>query len=114
MLYECIVFAFLLEVFQARPAGRRPRGGPRTHWRDYRCHLVWERLWISQEELENTARWRRGTPGLLFSAGCHCDPTPDNLEKMDGWMYFSFKVSSVQIRQQLEIRRGKKRRTIHI
>lgn len=36
----------LLEVFQARPTGRRPRGRPRTYWRDYIYiyHLTWERL----------------------------------------------------------------------
>ena len=34
------------EVFQARPAGRRPRGRPRTRWRDYISTLAWERLGI--------------------------------------------------------------------
>jgi len=36
------------EVFQARPTGRRPRGRPRTCWRDYVSRLAWERLGISQ------------------------------------------------------------------
>jgi len=34
------------EVFQARPAGMRPRGRPRTRWRDYISSLAWERLGI--------------------------------------------------------------------
>ncbi len=41
-----------LEVFQAHPIGRRPRGRPKTHWRDYISHLAGERLWISQDLLE--------------------------------------------------------------
>ncbi|KAI3357120.1 hypothetical protein L3Q82_015585, partial [Scortum barcoo] len=32
------------EVFQACPTGRRPRGRPRTRWRDYVSRLAWERL----------------------------------------------------------------------
>ncbi|KAI3360442.1 hypothetical protein L3Q82_002337 [Scortum barcoo] len=31
------------EVFQACPTGRRPRGRPRTRWRDYVSRLAWER-----------------------------------------------------------------------
>ncbi|KAJ8007663.1 hypothetical protein DPEC_G00096500 [Dallia pectoralis] len=46
------------EVFQARPAGRRPRGRPRTRWRDYISTLAWERLGIPQSELANVARER--------------------------------------------------------
>lgn len=42
-----------LEVFQAHPIGRRPRGRRRTWWRDYASHLVWEGLGIPQEVLEN-------------------------------------------------------------
>ena len=44
-----------LEVFQARPTGRTPRGRPRTHWRDYISLLAWESLGILQEELEGVA-----------------------------------------------------------
>ncbi|KAK3514344.1 hypothetical protein QTP70_015871, partial [Hemibagrus guttatus] len=32
------------EVFRACPTGKRPRGRPRTHWRDYVFRLAWERL----------------------------------------------------------------------
>ncbi|KAK0156607.1 LINE-1 reverse transcriptase [Merluccius polli] len=43
------------EVFRARPTGRRPRGRPRTRWRDYVSRLAWERLGIPQEELDKMA-----------------------------------------------------------
>jgi len=42
-----------LEVFQARPTGRRPRGRPKTRWRDFISRLAWERLGIPQNELDN-------------------------------------------------------------
>ena len=48
------------EVFQACPAGRRPRGRPRTRWRDYISALAWERLGIPQAELVDVARERDG------------------------------------------------------
>ena len=53
------------EVFQARPAGRRPRGRPRTRWRDYISNLAWERLGIPQSELVNVAREREVWGPLL-------------------------------------------------
>ncbi|KAJ8011838.1 hypothetical protein DPEC_G00062440 [Dallia pectoralis] len=53
------------EVFQARPAGRRPRGRPRTRWRDYISTLAWERLGIPQSELANVAREREVWGPLL-------------------------------------------------
>ena len=43
------------EVFRARPTGRRPRGRPRTRWRDYVSRLAWERLGVPPEELEEVA-----------------------------------------------------------
>uniref|UniRef100_A0A8C6NQ68 Reverse transcriptase domain-containing protein n=1 Tax=Nothobranchius furzeri TaxID=105023 RepID=A0A8C6NQ68_NOTFU len=43
------------EVFQARPTGRRPKGRPRTRWRDYVSHLARERLGIPPEELVQVA-----------------------------------------------------------
>jgi len=52
-------------VFQARPTGRRPRGRPRTHWRDYRSHLAWEHLGVLQEELECFAEKRDVWGALL-------------------------------------------------
>uniref|UniRef100_A0A8C6Q6L6 Reverse transcriptase domain-containing protein n=1 Tax=Nothobranchius furzeri TaxID=105023 RepID=A0A8C6Q6L6_NOTFU len=43
------------EVFWARPTGRRPKGRPRTRWRDFVCHLARERLGIPAEELAQVA-----------------------------------------------------------
>uniref|UniRef100_A0A8C9X6F4 B30.2/SPRY domain-containing protein n=1 Tax=Sander lucioperca TaxID=283035 RepID=A0A8C9X6F4_SANLU len=53
------------EMFQARPAGRRPRGRPRTRWRDYISNLAWERLGIPQSDLVNVAREREVWGPLL-------------------------------------------------
>ncbi|KAK0135147.1 hypothetical protein N1851_029035 [Merluccius polli] len=52
------------EVFRARPTGRRPRGRPRTRWRDYVSRLAWERLGIPQEELAEVAGEREPKQGF--------------------------------------------------
>ncbi|TWW64140.1 hypothetical protein D4764_03G0011480 [Takifugu flavidus] len=43
------------EVFRTCPTGRRPRGRPRTRWRDYISHLAWEWLGVRLEELMEVA-----------------------------------------------------------
>ncbi|KAK3529325.1 hypothetical protein QTP70_029151 [Hemibagrus guttatus] len=43
------------EVFWACPTGKRPRGRPRTRWRDYVSRLAWERLGVPPEELEEVS-----------------------------------------------------------
>ncbi|KAK3559081.1 hypothetical protein QTP86_002998 [Hemibagrus guttatus] len=43
------------EVFRACPTGKRPRGRPRTRWRDYVSQLAWERLGVPPEELEEVS-----------------------------------------------------------
>ena len=53
------------EMFRARPTGRRPRGRPRTRWRDYVSRLAWERLGIPQEELDEVAGERKVWAPLL-------------------------------------------------
>ncbi|CAG5932579.1 unnamed protein product [Menidia menidia] len=53
------------EVFRARPTGRRPRGRPRTRWRDYVSRLAWERLGIPPEELAEVAGEREVWISLL-------------------------------------------------
>ncbi|KAK0134201.1 hypothetical protein N1851_030244 [Merluccius polli] len=53
------------EVFRARPTGRRPRGRPRTHWRDYVSRLAWECLGIPREELDEVAGEREVWASLL-------------------------------------------------
>ena len=54
-----------LEVFRARPTGKRPRGRPRTRWRDYISLLAWEGLGIPQEELESVAGEKEAWRALL-------------------------------------------------
>ena len=53
------------ELFQVRPAGRRPRGRPRIRWRDYISTLAWERLGIPQSELADVAGKREVWETLL-------------------------------------------------
>ena len=53
------------EVFQASPTGRRPRGRPRTRWRDYISALAQERLGIPKLELVDAAREREVWGPLL-------------------------------------------------
>ncbi len=53
------------KVFWARPTGRRPRGRPRTRWRDYVYRLAWERLGVPPEELEEVSREREVWASLL-------------------------------------------------
>ncbi|KAK3512205.1 hypothetical protein QTP70_000467 [Hemibagrus guttatus] len=53
------------EVFWACPTRKRPRGRPRTHWRDYVFRLAWERLGVPPEELEEVAREREVWASLL-------------------------------------------------
>jgi len=48
------------EVFQARPAGKRPRGRPRTRWRDDISSLAWEPLGSPRSELVDVARGKFG------------------------------------------------------
>ncbi len=71
------------KVFQARPTGRRPRGRPRTRWRDYVSRLAWERLGVP---LKSWRKWLgRGKSGHLCLDCCPRDPAPDKRKKMDGW-----------------------------
>ncbi|XP_049595828.1 leucine-rich repeat-containing protein 57 isoform X1 [Syngnathus scovelli] len=53
------------EVFRACPTGRRPRGQPRTRWRDYVSQLAWERLGIPRDELDEVAGEREVWESLL-------------------------------------------------
>uniref|UniRef100_A0A669C209 Reverse transcriptase domain-containing protein n=1 Tax=Oreochromis niloticus TaxID=8128 RepID=A0A669C209_ORENI len=53
------------EVFRACPTGRRPRGRPRTRWRDYISRLAWERLGVPPDELEEVAGEREVWASLL-------------------------------------------------
>ena len=52
-------------VFRARLTSRRPRGGPRPHWRDYVSQLAWKRLRIPTEELDEVAGEKEVWPSLF-------------------------------------------------
>ncbi|KAK3518448.1 hypothetical protein QTP70_000651 [Hemibagrus guttatus] len=53
------------EVFGACPMGKRPRGRPRTRWRDYVSQLTWERLRIPPEGREEVSVEREVWASLL-------------------------------------------------
>ncbi|KAK3528214.1 hypothetical protein QTP86_026677, partial [Hemibagrus guttatus] len=53
------------EVFRACPIGKRPRGRPRTRWRNYVSRLAWERLGVPPEELEEVSGEREVWASLL-------------------------------------------------
>ncbi|KAK3550678.1 hypothetical protein QTP70_002404 [Hemibagrus guttatus] len=53
------------EVLRACPTGKRPRGRPRTRWRDYVSRLAWERLGVPPEELEEVSGEREVWASLL-------------------------------------------------
>ncbi|KAI3371761.1 hypothetical protein L3Q82_024310 [Scortum barcoo] len=76
------------EVFQACPTGRRPRGRPRTRWRDYVSRLAWERLGVPLEELEEVSGVREVWASLLrlLPQASHTGPGSSGWMKMDGWM----------------------------
>ncbi|KAK3507851.1 hypothetical protein QTP70_001422 [Hemibagrus guttatus] len=57
------------EVFRACPTGKRPRGRPRTCWRDYVSRLAWEHLGVSPEELEEISGEREGAGGNWATVG---------------------------------------------
>ncbi|KAK3511498.1 hypothetical protein QTP70_009001 [Hemibagrus guttatus] len=52
------------EVFRACPTGKRPRGRPRTCWRDYVSRLAWERLRVPPEDLEDVSGERENSRHL--------------------------------------------------
>ncbi|KAK3561115.1 hypothetical protein QTP86_028310, partial [Hemibagrus guttatus] len=56
------------EVLWACPTGKRPRGRPRTRWRDYVSRLAWERLGVPLEELEEVSGERENPAYSTFHA----------------------------------------------
>ena len=71
-------------MFLAYPAGRRPRGRPRTRWSDYVTRLAWERLGILPEELEEVSG--EGEVWVSLLRELPPDLALDKWKKMDGWM----------------------------
>ncbi|KAI3362656.1 hypothetical protein L3Q82_001730 [Scortum barcoo] len=70
------------EVFQACPTGRRPRGRPRTRWRNYVSRLAWERLGVPPEELEEVSGVREVWASLLRLLPPRPGPGPRRMKKM--------------------------------
>ncbi|KAK3515281.1 hypothetical protein QTP70_013483 [Hemibagrus guttatus] len=66
------------EVFRACPTGKRPRGRPRTLWRDYVSRLAWERLGVPPEELEEVSGEREEPLGIgnFMFLGCAMSAEP--------------------------------------
>ncbi|XP_061108623.1 histone-lysine N-methyltransferase SETD7 isoform X3 [Conger conger] len=68
-----------VEVVQARSPGRRPRGGTRTHWRDYISQLAWNCLGIPREKVGGSCwgpvyRYDKSTSSCIAAHGLLPDP----------------------------------------
>ena len=61
------------------PIGRRPRGRPRTRWRDYAEYLSWSRLGIPAEHLSFVAE-DRDTWRLYSNSSC-CPRDPSRISR---------------------------------
>ncbi|KAI3359832.1 hypothetical protein L3Q82_013828, partial [Scortum barcoo] len=72
------------EVFQACPTGRRPRGRPRTRWRDYvsRTGLGTPR---GPPGRAGGSVWGEGSLGISAQSAASRDPVPDQADE-NGWM----------------------------
>ncbi|KAI3377487.1 hypothetical protein L3Q82_008668, partial [Scortum barcoo] len=74
------------EVFQACPTGRRPRGRPRTRWRDYvSLGLAWERLGDPPGRAGGSV-WGEGGLGISAQTAASATRSRTKRMKMDGWM----------------------------
>ncbi len=75
------------EVFQARPAGRRPRGRPRSRWRDYISAQAWECCGMRQSEQVDVAREREVWSPPAETAASATQPWISGWRWMDRFMY---------------------------
>ncbi|KAI3368037.1 hypothetical protein L3Q82_026860 [Scortum barcoo] len=67
------------------PTGRRPRGRPRTRWRDY-VSLGWPgNASGSPRKRAGGSVWGEGSLGISAQTCCLRDPVPDQAVE-DGWM----------------------------
>ncbi|KAK3521504.1 hypothetical protein QTP70_007969 [Hemibagrus guttatus] len=81
------------EVFQACPTGKRPRGRPRTRWRDSVSRLAWERLRVPPEELEEVSGEREyeavvseGNEAIVHHMEVfECSPHMDSVPQYSGF-----------------------------
>ncbi|KAI3364724.1 hypothetical protein L3Q82_010853, partial [Scortum barcoo] len=72
------------EVFQACPTGRRPRGRPRTRWRDYVSQLAWEHP--GPPGRAGGSVWGEGSLGISAQTAASMTRPRIKRMKMDGWM----------------------------
>ncbi|KAK3522666.1 hypothetical protein QTP86_029134 [Hemibagrus guttatus] len=71
------------EVFRECPTGKRPRGRPRTRWRDYVSRLAWERLSFPPEELEEVSGERELQDPRLYDQVYKYLDLPGQLKNID-------------------------------
>ncbi|KAI3368718.1 hypothetical protein L3Q82_025413 [Scortum barcoo] len=88
------------EVFQACPTGRRPRGRPRTRWRDYVSRLAWERLGDPPGRAGGSV-WGEGSLGISAQTAASATRSRTKRMKMDGWME-DYDLSQLQQPDALE------------
>ncbi len=78
------------EMFQEHLAGKKPRGRPRSGWRDYFSALAWERIGVPQSELADVAREREVWGPLLRLLPL------DKHGWTDGWMDLFHTILDIQ------------------
>ena len=82
------------KVLQGRRTAKRPRGRPRTRWRDYISDLIWSRLGVEPVEPPDTENREvfQFLPGLLPR-----DPPQRKTLHENEWMASDIFVSSLNI-----------------
>lgn len=83
-----------LEVFRAHPTSRWPWGRTKTSHSNHISHLVWENLWIPQEELEKNA-------GESDVPACHCHLAQGKQHKMDEWWQLDHESIGIVLYQNI-------------
>ncbi|KAK0149506.1 X-ray repair cross-complementing protein 5 [Merluccius polli] len=80
------------EVFRARPTGRRPRGRPRTRWRDYCLH---HRAVHPGSPLPSIEPWLKAALERPLAVAAHCHAPLEELKR-------TFPLKEVEKKRQLK------------